>query len=389
MIGAPESLDFFEPVETPLLVPDDNGTLYNPKGYLIPPGYLTDNIMHPHPLWRKLVGRIEGKRQQRILVPELENCIVTAHTVSEMRLAYLSTTGSKTIYARNAGRPDCKYLPPSTGGITNNELAREYLRCCLEAKEGKIAKCPRRNESYLSLPATLYYEGGRKQGSYAYVDISSAYWTIHKTATIDMRYEPGQWVLTGGAPYRDVDEVTAYRGLRHAIPGSLKISEMQIFRYGEGQDCSFKGKFSYPGIVGYCMHVMHAIAREVIDHFGASMILTDAYIVPQDRAQELVRFLWERWGVGAVIKAQGSGALYGLNVYQVGPHPAGRSGHAPVRWTTAKSWTYISEEGKEMTLVPDSSRKDNLEDVDSFWLQKQRMNLLEKGLGQGTLCDSE
>lgn len=383
IIFQPESMDFFEPVETPLILLDGS----HPKGYLVPSDYLRDNIVHDHPLWRTLVERIAVKKQQRILIPELEYEDITSQMLTDIRLAYLGSTSGNTVYIRNTGRPDCKYLPPSSGGVTNNELAREYLRLCLEegAKKGQVLRCPKRHEKYLEIPPALYYEpgplDGRHHDDFAYVDIREAYWTLHRTATIDMRYEPDGHVMMGKVPYLDTAEVTSFRQLRHAIPGNLRCGQMQIARHGQFSLCDFKGRLNYPGIIGYVMHVMHAIAREVIDNFSAAMVLTDAYIVPQDRAELLREFLWERWAVNSVIKSQGPGSLYGLNVYQV---EAYRSGHAPVKFTTEREWTYRSEEGRERVLQPDASPISTLADLDTSWLLKQRKIILQQGLG----CDT-
>lgn len=380
IIYRPQSLDFFEPVDTPLILPDGS----NPKGYLVPPDYLLDNISEPHHMWRYLIERIAAKKQQRILVPELEYEDITSDMLADIKLAYLSTSGGNTIYAANTGKPDCRYLPPSSGGVTKNELAREYLNVCLEEGKkrwGQVLRCPRGQGSYSQFPPALFYEGGRHRGSYAYVDISSAYWTIQKTSTIDMRYVPGDHVVTGKAVFLEADEVTRYRDLRHAVPGNLRCGEMQVSKYGVFSQRGFRGEFDYPSIIGYTMHVMHSVAREVIDHFGALMILTDAFIVPQDRAWSLIDFLWEEWGLGAVVKAKGEGALYQLGVYQL---PGKRSVNAPGLWTEKEEWTYVSEGGNLIRHVRDGSAFSSLMDVDSSWLRKQRKVVLEQKL-EGSL----
>jgi hypothetical protein len=384
IIKPPESLDFFEPVLTPLVIDG-----YHPKGYIVPPEYLLSNISREHPLWKNLVERITEKKQTRILVPELADHDIQPSTLKDLKTAYVSTgAGARTIYSRNVGMPDCRYMPPETGGIGNSELARMYIRLCIEEakKEGKTGRSTRQYLPYLGWPATLFYEpgplNGRWHDDFAYVDISSAYWTLQRTSTIDMQFVPGEWVLEGRIEYRDTDEVTAYRGLRHAVPGSLRCGDMQMYRYGFPVEYDFKSNLSYPGLVGYTMYTMHCIAREVIDHFDAKMILTDAYIVPRDYADMLIDFLWERWGVNAIMKAAGPGALYGLNIYQVGAY---RTGHAPVNYTSDPSWMYVSETGREMELRPDSSAKNNLLDVDSAWMCRERSKLLRKGLGRRSL----
>ena len=390
IVYPPVSMDLFEPVETQLLLRDESGGTYHPKGYLVPPGYLTGNIRRGHPLWHHLVDRLAGKKQQRVFVPELEYVAITPENLKDIKLAYLGTNNNNTVYVRNKGKPDVKYLAPSSGGIPNSELAREYLRVCLEAgaKDRKIMRCPSTYQKYLKIPATLYYEGGRSRGNYSYVDISQAYWTLHRTATIDTRFETGQWrrIAMGDAPYLDTGEVSDYRELRHLIPGCVATGAMQEARYGSIRDCEFKGGLFFPGVIGYGMSVMHAIAREVIDHFGAVMILTDAYIVPQDKGQCLIDFLQERWGVQAVIKDKGPGAVYDQGCYAVGRK---RSGDAPRFYTDAPSWTYTSSSGTEMIKVSDGKPNSTLIDVDSIWLQKERRIIMSRGLGEGSLCDTE
>lgn len=392
IISEPQSLDLFEPVLTPLWLTDEKGNSFQPKGYIVPPEYLLNNISRPHPLWKLLVERIATKKQQRILVPELSTLPIQPSTLKDIETAYLSTgAGAKTIYARNRGRWDCRYMPVEVGGIGNSELGRTYLRMCIEAakKEGKVGRSTKQYLPYLDWEATLFYEpgpiNGRYHDSFAYVDISSAYWTVQRSSTVDMQFQPEEWILEGRVEYRDTEEVTAYRGLRHAVPGSLRCGEMQIYKRGVPVEYEFKSDLSYPGLVGYTMYTMHAIAQEIIDHFDAKMILTDAYIVPIEHAEAVVEFLWERWRVWAVVKAAGEGALYGLNVYQVGHK---RTGHAPDQFTTAESWSYISEMGREMEEKPDSSPQSSLMKVDSSWLNKERQKLLRKGLGGRSLCES-
>lgn len=376
IIQPPESLDFLEPVETPLLFPDGAGGMYHPKGYIVPSTMLLSSIRRPHQLWHELVSGIAAKKQQRILVPELEDAPLTPQAVLDMKRVFL---GIKSVFAQNRGA-DCRYMPPSSGGIMNAELAREYIQLCLTEAGGKVTRNNfKRYQSYLRLPAPLYYEpgplDGRHRGKFALIDMASAYWTIHSTTTIDMKFEPGSWCLTGRAPYLYTDEVTAYRGLRHAVPGSLSGTDTQEHRYGIKVDFNPPDRLSYPGVIGYQYHVMHSIAREVIDHFGALMVLTDAFIIPQERRQELVDFLWERWRMTGVLKAQGEGVLYGMNVYQVGDE---HSRNAPPSWTASRKWKYIAESGREMEQICDSSPQDTLLPVDTSWVQKERTNILKK-----------
>ncbi len=379
----PLSMDLFEPVETPLLVPDAHGSMYHPKGYLIPPEYLLANLRRNREPWIQLVSEIAEKKSQRIFVPELEYTEIVPDMLRDIKRAFLGTHESTTIYAQNRGKPDCKYMAPSTGGITKSELARQYIRACLRdaRKTRQVLRCPGWYKEYLKIPPPLYYAGGRHRGDYAYVDIREAHWSIHKTSTIDMRYIHGMQTATGNAPYLNTAEVTDFRELRHAIPGSLATGSMREAHFGDSVRREFKGDLFFPGLTGYTFSVLHAVAREAIDNFGALMVLTDAVILPQNRALDYVDFLQGYWGLTSVVKYEGPGALYQQGVYQVGRKS---TVNAPRRWTDAPRWEYTSEGGSVREHVCNSTPFSNLLDIDTFWLRKQRKTLLDRNLGTGS-----
>lgn len=387
IIHRPESMDLFEPVETPLWVPDDRGRPYNPKGYIIPPEYLLGNLKHPHPLWRKLAENAVAKKMTRIFVPELDSILVTPEVVSDLRLAYLGESG-RSIYSMNRG-PDCKYMAPSTGGLPDGELGKEYLKACMKAADGKVYRGSRRYKGYLDILPARYYEPGpyrgRHRGNFAYIDLSSAYWTIQQTATIDMAFIPGRWLGLGRGTFRDVEEVTRYRDLRHIVPGLLRSGSIEKYVYGRVVNREMAGEYYHPEIHGYTMHIMHAIARHMIDHFDAKMILVDAFIIPEENTEAAMEFLPDVWGVRGVVKGRGEGSLYGQNIYSL---PGKSTKHAPSLWTTAHSWKYASPDGRIITITPDSSRVNDLIKTDIAWLHNRRAWVISKGLGKETLCDT-
>lgn len=365
MIIYPPFMDSCEPVQTPLWFFDDEGHEYQAKGYRVTPEYMIKNIARPHPMWERLVGKISEKNQDRVLVPELEEQEPVGETVRDLSFCYL---GNKSVYAVNRKRKDVRYMPPSWGGISVSELGRTYLYDCHDQAEDKPLRNRREYNRYCDIKSTWWYPGGRHRGEYAYVDISQAYWSILKHSTMDLWFEPGKYLSQHFVPFRDIEEVTDFRGLRHVIPGSLHIRETQVSRKGQIELRAIKSSLWYPATYGYTMHVMNAVAREVIDNFGAMMVLSDAYIVPVEMAQLVVEFLQERWGLTGVVKGSGSGALYGQNCYRL---PGKASADAPVRWTTAKKWTYITESGTEMVKIADEKPFSTLIPVEHAWLQHE------------------
>lgn len=332
-----------------------------------------------HPLWPYLTERIMAKNQIRILRPELETQPITSEMLADFPTAY---AGHKSIYARFKGRPDERHMAPSVAPIPTTELGRTYIRACLAAA-GRRAPGWGFEEERVSLTwdAPHYYEpgplDGRHRGHYAYVDLTSAYWTLHSTTTMDMTFIPGRMCGTGVAPYYDIDAVSADRRLRHVIPGSAQMSSTSWYTYGQLKVSNQLGGLAAPGLHGYVMYTMHCIAREVIDHFGAVMVLTDAYVVPEDRADLLIEFLRERWCIGAKIKGRGESALYGRDRYQVGDH---KSRNAPAQWTSAPTVTYKNEGGRQTTEPIDSNPVDTIMEVDTSWLHKRRTRILKRQL---------
>lgn len=355
------SVDNLEPVLTPLWFAGEQV-----KGYVVPDDLILANISRDHPLWSRLVTRIISKGQTRVLVPALDDDAPDDEAVRDLRYCFL---GEQSVYeVRGKG---FRYMPVSWNGIGNSELARAYLHDCLDQAEGQILRNPRSYNDYADIVPPQFYVGGRHRGEMAYIDLSEAYWSIQKNMTLDMRFEPGNHILLGHVPFRDVEEVTVYRGLRHAVPGSTHVKKAKTCRFGDMSEVEIRpGRNTtwFPGLYGFTQHVMHSVGHHMIDQFGAWMVLVDGYIIPAEYAELAQEFLLDYWGLRSVVKGIGEGAVYGQGCYRVGGKG---SQDAPLSWTGRRRWEYRSREGTVHEKVADERPVDKLIATDSMWLHQE------------------
>lgn len=367
MIIRDVSVDNLEPVLTPLWFPDEHGHQQQAKGYVVPDEFILDNISRDHPMWSRLVTRIISKGQTRVLVPALDNDAPDDDTVRDLKYCFL---GDHSVYeVRGKG---FRYMPVSWNGIGNSELARTYLQDCLDRADGQVLRNPRRYAEYAGIVPPQFYVGGRHHDDMAYIDLSQAYWTIQKNMTLDMRFEVGSHILLGHVPFRDIGEVTAYRGLRHGIPGSTHVKTAKTFRFGELHEMEIRtggGKsLWFPGLYGFTQHVMHSVAHHMVDQFQAWMVLVDGYIIPARFAEAAQEFLLDYWGLCSVVKGIGEGAVYGQGCYRVGGKG---SQDSPQSWTLKRRWEYRSKEGVVHEMIADERPVNKLVVTDGMWLHQE------------------
>lgn len=403
-----ETFAFRAPVETPLLTADRNGNLVPIIGYEVKPHAVMELIAHETPTVRLLYQDrlFPGERgYRRFVCPFLKEQITAIPLETALQNApnaYSGLTDITSIAVDGEGIR-AKFVDGAMPlGVTPGEMARAYFKRIKAAGLAghKVdgmdsARIGYRREARRFLPPSLggevsapfYFRpgphGGRWRGRFAYIDLSAAYWMLMHVLTLDPVFRPEERYLAHGIiPFYDVDDITPHKPMRVGMFGCMSSEKIARYRHGKGGEFHLgRGAvWLAPDLVGAVMYWMHAIAAEIIDTFGAIMVLTDAYIVPEEVAQDVLDFLATRWHMPAKLEGHGDSGIYAWGCYQVGSH---KSRHAPASWTKKLSG---------VNAVPDPEPVDNiLPDVRgiSGWLQERREQFLALDLPRHGLHEAD
>lgn len=206
------------------------------------------------------------------------------------------------------------------------ELARCYLSRTLELHGAKRIGWHRPAvELARNIKPPVHWAGGTRRenvGRWAVVDLDGAYWQIAAAATADMsvRLVPGGGVRVGYGrmEWPRAEEVAELdKAARLAVTGYLHREVVQFWRYGRLVTAPASPKLKGPDCIAYIMLTLQSVASEAVEQWGARMVLTDSYTVPDDRAEAFVSWLEDRWNLRGTVRARGHGALYNLAWYEL------------------------------------------------------------------------
>lgn len=217
---------------------------------------------------------------------------------------------------------------------TIDELSRKWLT--RHVTRSSPFRAGAYTASYLlELPSPIFYVGGRiESDDLAYVDLSSAYWQIYSGTT----YDPGiairdhEILILPGRIDLDAEEMDWFRDDKRARNGVIGMARMRwrtVARFGRMERTQASAPTQSPGLWGYVALVLGAVALEARDQFGAVAVLTDGYVVPGHRAEELIRYLHERWHLDARVAGRGPSILMAHGRYRIGKKKSARLGRIP------------------------------------------------------------
>lgn len=215
-----------------------------------------------------------------------------------------------------------KYVVFNEYPVPNGELAREYVKQCWEAScWGGVPpdKSPRKaRHPYWNRRAPLYCRPVRHR-SLAYVDIHHAYWSIVEPYCLDHVLSTSGNTVAGVVPFLYPREVDRDRRLRHAVVGTLFSHQLSWLAWGEWKTVPLASPTSNPSLARITFDTMHAVCRDVREHFETFAWLTDACIVARKDGPAVVEMLRERWALSSRVVAEGMGAVWAPSTYRVGP----------------------------------------------------------------------
>lgn len=203
-----------------------------------------------------------------------------------------------------------KYL--SQWPYTYGEIAREYLTYCEE--QSGINLKPQRSFSMGHAP--IYFTGPSK-GLYAYVDITSCYFSLYKPLTLDCKFH-GSSIAQGQIPFIRTAELNQNKAIRNTVFGIMAKRYMLVAQHKYLTPRDNHSTLFRPAIGAYVYQTTQAVAKESISNFDIHMWLTDAAILPYKEAEQFQQFLRTEWLLDSKIEAWGSSSILATAVYKVG-----------------------------------------------------------------------
>ncbi|MDA8385403.1 MAG: hypothetical protein M0Z88_03980 [Actinomycetota bacterium] len=207
------------------------------------------------------------------------------------------------------------------------ELARPYLRHVFDAQRPRTGlaskRVPFKYESLqlLTKLAPRLHVARPTEGSWTYVDITSAYPSIYGPLTLDCHYRPEQASLSlGRFDMVDFDQVQHWKPMQRAIGGIFRAREMRVRERGgktETHKTTGWSQFLCPDLWGVIMDTMHSVAAEA-ERRGAVLWDTDGGIMPTKAAPGFRQWCSEVWQLETHDRLVGEAIVWGLKHWRVG-----------------------------------------------------------------------
>lgn len=148
----------------------------------------------------------------------------------------------------------------------------------------------------------------------AYLDLTSAYWSILKVVGWDVNYNPGKWLSVNS----DVLDFP-YPHLKMARNCLVSMGLTNDVRNWDGMNLTLTrkpSKFINWVLWRLVADVLNGVATEMVQA-GAVYVYTDGYIFPDDKVKDAFEIA-ESWGLPLSIKNSGKTIVKAAAAYQVG-----------------------------------------------------------------------
>lgn len=189
---------------------------------------------------------------------------------------------------------------------------------------------------WLKMPPPNYFRKVVSHHDLVYVDLDAAYFSLYKSTTLDMGFDPGRHSHTGRLPWLDLENLALDKLVRNAIIGIVRSTSRTEARKGEvmtiptvvgNKELKVKANnMLAPGLWCYITHVLHHIAWDAVHDFGAFMWATDGGILPREKGEAFAVYVKRTWGLDASVRATGPGVVRSLASWSVGDVSRGKAG---------------------------------------------------------------
>lgn len=207
------------------------------------------------------------------------------------------------------------------GRCTLTDVARDYL----------VAKYPKRRilreqgKLLKQYPPPFYTKPGYFPAM-AHIDIRAAYWTIMRIVGWDVDYWPTRWLAVGETmeDFPLPDNKTA----RNALHGVSLPNQIQIMTsHGLSHFWAYN-KFLNLQVHTVISNVLHELARFAVAECECVYVNTDGYIVPQNKASDLMNEI-NRWGLSWKYEHAGNAVVLSSGIYRIADHRSKRPQSRP------------------------------------------------------------
>lgn len=219
-----------------------------------------------------------------------------------------------------------RYITQRQWPITHSELARAWLHECMAAGGRHKWLCGPRSVPIEAMPTYCLGRGEPPSGVFAYVDITACFWSLYGSTALNLTFDPRGQVTLPTPRSRGIwplhrSEWGAWKGPRNAAWGSFWPHPHYWAWSGHRQilrACKGSSTLANSSIIAWVIDILHAVATEAIDDFGARAWLTDAAILPSSRAEEWIEHLANRWALPSRVLAAGDSYIWSMGNYAVG-----------------------------------------------------------------------
>lgn len=185
--------------------------------------------------------------------------------------------------------------------------ARDYLLYCYSRRPAKYDQ--RITLKKKSMPLHVYpcvLEDA------AYVDISSAWWSIMNVSGWDTEYWPGEWFGPGSPP--DDFPLPSNKVARSSLVTIARSNTIPVWREGKIHQERVYNRTENLHIWGLVADVLQTVARTAVTVFGARYCNTDGYILPRSNAALLQEYI-EGLNLHSRVKWTGPCIVVGAGCY--------------------------------------------------------------------------
>lgn len=240
--------------------------------------------------------------------------ITPPHLLEENMLTGITWIGSYSLsntrhawFKKSAVIEYAEGLPATPGQVARDYLDAKGIKPS-RAKQAQLESAAWRRPALVAWPG--HYD------DHAYVDLTSAYWSILKVTGWGVDYWPGHWL-------RVSDSVIDFPYPQHKVARNALVSaailrgSARVYWQGEYQVRPVGNKNRNLILWALVQDMLHAVAWFAVSTCEAKYVNTDGYIVPSKYADRMLDYM--QWlGLSGRVVDEGDARIHGVGRYEIG-----------------------------------------------------------------------
>ncbi len=217
-----------------------------------------------------------------------------------------------------------RYVDAADWPYSPHELAGIYLRRVVQLSGARQAWATRGELRHLACPHPLHWVGTKVEGDLAYVDLRRAYWSLYtRLGRLDrpivVRHDEvvvgdGMIPLVDAGMWRDTSLG------RNAVVGITRATRFTELHRGQPVSREGPSRVTSPRLWRLLALILHSVALDLVERFGAVCVHTDGYILPAHYVRPAMAHLRATWGLDSRVKGRGEGVVTGIGSYSIGDY---------------------------------------------------------------------